>query len=61
MENKTVETIYRDGYKINFVGEPDLWRFGEVWAKIGGERYGAEVTVTGVTRKSDGSHVPRKS
>jgi|GEM_PF-6373740 len=58
---KKVETVYQGGYKINFVGEPDPWRFGEVWAKIAGERYGAEVTVTGVTLKSDGSRVPRKS
>ncbi len=45
-------------YKITATNRPDPWKFAKAWALIAGEKFGAEVTVTGVRRKDTGEAVP---
>lgn len=50
-----------NGGKAEIHGNFPVWAFLEAWAGIASRRFGAEVTVTDVIRKADGSHVPRPS
>lgn len=50
-----------DGGKAEVHGNFNPWAFFETLTGIASRRFGAEVTVTDVIRKADGSHVPRPS